>query len=209
VLRHDTTGPGALAIKETLQRDTRTMIQPSVKHTGEVTRPLLAASPRPFLCSHELGLTGPRLRVAPSAPSSCSGEPSRVVLCDRSTFLLQQFTLAFTVSQDEEYVHLSLVSGRVGLDLGARNHNYLLLVLARRRLRDRRAAASEASCGWVDLEAWSHDPSMRSPRLNIDVFRIRRQFAARGVVDARGIIERRTPTRQIRLGTTQVRIAGE
>ncbi|MDP9034900.1 MAG: hypothetical protein M3O50_08835 [Myxococcota bacterium] len=110
------------------------------------------------------------------------------------------------MSSDDEYVHLSIVSDRTELVLGARNHNYLLLTLARRRLRDARSGASDSACGWLDLDRWSHDPTMRAPRVNLDVFRIRRQFAKYGIADAWAIIERRMPTRQIRFGAMAFRI---
>jgi hypothetical protein len=47
---------------------------------------------------------------------------------------------------------------------------------------------------------------MAPPQLNIEVFRIRRQFAAAGVVDAANIVERRPRTRQLRIGTGRVSI---
>jgi hypothetical protein len=119
---------------------------------------------------------------------------------------LQEFTLVFSVSLDEEYVRLHLVSSHLTLDLGARNHNYLLLTLARRLLRDVKDGMSDVTCGWVLLNDWSHDPSTCSLRLNIHVHRIRRQFASRRIVDAETIIERRVQNRQMRLGTTRVRI---
>ena len=45
---------------------------------------------------------------------------------------------------------------------------------------------------------------MTPPQLNIDVFRIREQFAKAGVVDAAGIIERRPG--QLRVGTGRITI---
>jgi hypothetical protein len=146
--------------------------------------------------------------AASTVPAFCCGvEPPTNVCDDCASRRLQESGLAFCVSANEEYVHLSLRIGGRAFDLGARNHNYLLLTLARRRLRDKGAGVSDDGCGWVDLDEWSHDATLCPPRLNLDVFRIRKQFAAHGVVDAHGVIERRLPTRQIRLGVAHVHIA--
>jgi hypothetical protein len=96
--------------------------------------------------------------------------------------------------------------GQRTLDLGTRARNYLLLTLARRRVADAKEGLPEASCGWIYQDDLSHDPSMAPPQLNLDVFRVRKQFAAAGVVDAVNVIERRSTTRQIRVGTGQIAI---
>jgi len=114
---------------------------------------------------------------------------------------VRHLELAFSVSRDEEHVQLHMTCGGSSFDMGARSHNYLLLTLARRRLEDAAAGDAEAACGWVYQEDIAHDPSMAPPQLNIDVFRIRKQFAAVGVVDAANLIERRPRTRQLRIGT--------
>jgi len=115
--------------------------------------------------------------------------------------------LSFAVSRDEEHVQLSIGWARRTIDLGARAHHYLLLTLARRRLADARAGLPETACGWVDHADFAHDPRLGSPQLNIDVFRIRQQFSAQGIVDAANIIERRSLARQLRIGTGRIAIA--
>jgi hypothetical protein len=119
---------------------------------------------------------------------------------------VRQLQLIFSVSSDEEHVQLHASLGSTSLDLGSRSHNYLLLTLARRRLDDAAAGLPETSCGWLYLEDLAHDPSMSGSQLNIDVFRIRKQFAALHVVDAAQIIERRPRTRQLRIGTGRISI---
>lgn len=109
--------------------------------------------------------------------------------------------LAFTVSKDEEYVQLEASWEGRKVDVGSRLHNYVLLILARRRLEDARAGFAEAECGWLDYEDLGSDPSMAPPQLNISVFRVRKQFAALGLLDPGNIIERRAGTRALRLGT--------
>jgi hypothetical protein len=91
------------------------------------------------------------------------------------------------VSRDEEHVELRVHAGASMFDLGERAHHYLLPILARRRLGDTAEGLVETSCGWVYQEDLAHDPTRAPSELNIDVFRIRKQFAAIGVLDAAGI----------------------
>jgi hypothetical protein len=120
---------------------------------------------------------------------------------------VRNIELSFSVSKDEEFVQIHLTCAGRTVDLGARAHNYLLLILARRRVADAREGHPETACGWIDYEDFSNDPRMTAPILNIDVFRIRRQFAAAGVIDAAHIIERRFPSRQLRIGTGRLVMA--
>jgi len=137
----------------------------------------------------------------------CPEKHWRTSLADPSTELeVRYLQLRFSVSRDEEHVELEVVSGTRRHELGARAHNYLLLTLARKRLADAAEGLPETSCGWVYLEDLAHDPSMAPPQLNIDVFRLRQQFAALGVVDAANIIERRPRTRQLRIGASQIAV---
>jgi hypothetical protein len=43
-------------------------------------------------------------------------------------------------------------------------------------------------------------------RLNVDIFRIRQELRAAGVVDAAAIVERQPPRRLLRLGTDRLEI---
>jgi hypothetical protein len=113
---------------------------------------------------------------------------------------VRHLQLIFSVSRDEEHVSLRMTCGGRTFDMGTRSHNYLLLTLARSRLEDSKEGLPETSCGWVyqeDLGA----PETSDTALNLDVYRIRRQFGALGVADAAGIIERRPRTKQLRIGT--------
>ncbi len=122
----------------------------------------------------------------------------------KGRFELRELGLRFSVSRDEEHVHLEMSRPGQEVDMGSRKHNYLLLTLARRRLEEGAQGLPETSCGWIDQEELAHDPSMAPPQLNIDVFRIREQFAKAGVIDAAGIIERRSG--QLRVGTSRISI---
>jgi hypothetical protein len=120
---------------------------------------------------------------------------------------VRHLQLSFAVSRDEEHVQLHMTSAGRSFDMGSRSHNYLLLTLARRRLDDAAEGLPDAACGWIYQEDLAHDPSMAPPQLNIDVFRIRKQFAAVGVADAASVIERRPRTRQLRIGTPHLAVA--
>lgn len=116
-------------------------------------------------------------------------------------------SLAFTVSHDEEHVRVQVAFGGETVELSPRSHLYLLLTLARRRLEDAAQQLPDPECGWIDQEDLAHDSSMAGPQLNIDVFRIRRQFAGIGMLDAAGIIERRPRGKQLRIGTGRISVA--
>ncbi|MGD0675132.1 MAG: FHA domain-containing protein [Polyangiaceae bacterium] len=115
--------------------------------------------------------------------------------------------LTFQVSRNEEYVHLEVAHGRRSFDLGARQHHFILLTLARRRLEDAAHGGSGEACGWLDQEEVEHDPSMNGNRLNLAVHRIRKQFGELGVIDFGNIVQRRVG--QLRVGTPNITIARE
>jgi hypothetical protein len=138
----------------------------------------------------------------------CSDGVSATSIADyRREIEVRDLELSFSVSRDEEHVQIHVIWRDRTFNLGSRGHNYLLLTLARQRLKDAAEGFSEPTCGWIYQDDLVHDPSMEPPQLNISVFRIRRSFADIGVVDPANVIERRPRTRQIRLGTERIRIA--
>jgi len=119
---------------------------------------------------------------------------------------VRHLELTFSVSRDEEHVELRVSCGARSFDLGARSHHYTLLTLARRRLDDAAQGLPETSCGWTYQEDLWVRPDMTPAQLNLEVFRLRKQFAALEVFDAARIIERRPRTRQLRIGTGRISI---
>jgi hypothetical protein len=115
---------------------------------------------------------------------------------------VRHIDLLFSVSRDEEYVHLRVKWGTEEHDFGARQHLFFLLTLARRWLAEE--GEPETSRGWLDQEDVEHDPSMTPSRLNLAIHRIRAQFAKVGVVDFGSIVQRRL--RQMRIGTGRITI---
>ncbi len=125
---------------------------------------------------------------------------------DDLTLTVDAMALHLRVSSDEEYVTAALQHGPRELDLGNRAHHYLLLTLARARLRDRQEHRSEGECGWIYQEELCRMLDMDDKHINVAVFRLREQVSACGVLDAAAIIERRKPTRQLRVGLAQVQV---
>lgn len=124
---------------------------------------------------------------------------------------LATLTLRFSVSRDEEYVALTARDDHHAIDLGARAHHNVLLTLARSRLEDRKArqasgAPPESSEGWVYQDELASQLAIDETHLNVAVFRCRRQLAEAGIVGAASIIERRRPTRELRLGVSRIEI---
>ena len=128
---------------------------------------------------------------------------------------LATLTLQFSVSRDEEYVALTARGDHHVIDLGARAHHNVLLMLARSRLEDRKARAAaaergaappESSEGWVYQDELAEQLAIDETHLNVAVFRCRRQLAEAGIIGAASIIERRRPTRELRLGVPRIEI---
>src|SRR6478752_1912284 len=115
-------------------------------------------------------------------------------------------SLHFRVSSDEEFVELSLQYAHRLLMLGARQHNFLLLTLARARLADAANQLPEAACGWVYKEQLAQGLLVTPQQVDGEVFRIRRHFGHHGVPQAATIIERRPGTTQLRIGMARLQI---
>lgn len=112
--------------------------------------------------------------------------------------LVTNLRLRFRFSLDEEQVEMTGYCGDARLDFGIRAHHYPLLLLARRRLGDHRAA--EADQGWLSLEDLLRMLNMSESHLNISIHRARAQLSQAGVLDAASLIERKPRTRRLRLG---------
>jgi len=135
--------------------------------------------------------------ASPMQPTSLAGE-------GRESMALSETQLRFLVSHSEEHVEISARwRGRL-IELGARSHHYVLLTLARVRLRDAERGAPPASAGWIDQHELLRQLALGPEKLNLDIFRARRQFGAAGFIPAAGIVERRAATRELRLGVSSI-----
>lgn len=134
---------------------------------------------------------------------SCVGELQNTLDPHGAT---QGAQLTLRCSLDEEHVYLTLVNGSRSVDMGERAHHYLLLLLARQRLRDGVANFDTHAQGWMDLEALMPMLGMDRVHLNIQVFRLRKQFedaAAQGLI-GQDFIERRRGS--VRLGAVSLEL---
>jgi len=133
------------------------------------------------------------------APNTSS--PAALNPADRE---LDGVRLIFRVSRDEEHVEVVVQRQGGTIELGSRVHNYPLLLLARQRLSDAANGLHDRSCGWVYLDEFVRSLKVTPERVNMDVYRIRKQFAGLGVLDPARIIERRPRTRQLRIGIARL-----
>lgn len=135
----------------------------------------------------------------------CPRALSSTSAADLDSELLES-SLVFRVSSDEEFVELSLQYAHRLLGLGTRQHNFLLLTLARARLADAARELPEAECGWIYKEQLAQGLLVTSQQVDGEVFRIRRHFGHHGVPHAAMIIERRPGTTQLRIGMSRLQI---
>ncbi len=119
--------------------------------------------------------------------------------------LITNLRLRFRFSLDEEQVEMTGYCGDTRLDFGIRAHHYPLLLLARRRLGDHRAA--EADQGWLALDDLLRMLNMSESHLNISIHRARSHLSQAGVLDAASLIERKPRTRRLRLGVHNVELS--
>ncbi len=118
--------------------------------------------------------------------------------------------LRFFVSRDEEHVSLTVISDGVERSMGSRSFHYVLLTLARQRLKD--AALPElppTAHGWVYQDELLRKLGMDANKFGVDIFRARRQLLDAGIEGAAAIIERRPVARQLRLGVAELEVVME
>lgn len=117
-----------------------------------------------------------------------------------------QVGLRFGVSRDEEFVSIHVLGTSPPVEVPARAHHYMLLLLARAKQRDLADGQSPAAAGWLYTEELSGMLRTDQQQLNVSVHRARRQFAKLDAMGVSQLIERRRLTRQLRLGVELVEI---
>lgn len=134
-----------------------------------------------------------------------AGEAPRTTLDARDRPVsVHDIGLRFRVSRDEEHVEVTVERPDGELALEPRAHHYMLLLLARLRLEDTEASAAEA--GYVDSELFAEMLGAAPPKVNLEVFRARRQLAECGIEDAARLVERRPHARQLRIGVARLSV---
>lgn len=112
--------------------------------------------------------------------------------------MLEGCTLLFRVSRDEESVAVKVETDRESVDLGGSNAYYMLLTLARLRMREAKPATAEA--GWVHRDELARMLRCDQQLLNVWICRVRAKLSAAGFVDYSTIVERRDGSGLLRIG---------
>lgn len=86
-----------------------------------------------------------------------------------------QIGIFFDVSQNEEHVSFKFRMGDYEFDLGQRNHHYLMLLLARRRIQDKENGLDTDEQGWIDKDQLAKMLGLNESHINIQVYRFRKQ----------------------------------
>lgn len=116
-----------------------------------------------------------------------------------------ELTLEFFVSSDLEHIELVARYGSEEHRFAARAHHEMLMLLARARREDQDAGLPAANCGWLYHDELCKRLRLEPDRLNVDVYRIRQQFAKLGLLDPGEVVQRRSRSRQLRLGLAVTR----
>jgi hypothetical protein len=82
----------------------------------------------------------------------------------------------FRVSVDEEHVFLKIQVDKNTIDLGERAHHYMLLTLARQRLRDAGEGVDQDAQGWIETNRAARMLGLDPCHLNIQIYRSRKQI---------------------------------
>jgi hypothetical protein len=121
-----------------------------------------------------------------------------------SGLLLHSMGLRFGVSRDEEHVQLTMLHRGQKIALEPREHGYVLLTLARRRLEDAELPPPEQ--GWIERDLLLRMLQLDANGLNVAIYRARGQLAAAGVEDAVGIVEVRRGQRRIGIAPDRLEV---
>ena len=87
-----------------------------------------------------------------------------------------------------------------------RSHHELLLLLVEARLSAQKQGLPDDESGWMTLDEATRSAAVGINKLNLDIFRLRREFEGLGLRDPRQLIERRDARREIRVGTGKLTI---
>ena len=134
-------------------------------------------------------------RWCPTTEAINSAAPTGIKFCFKS-------------SPNEEHISLKLEINKETIDLGIRNHHYLLLLLAKQRLLDINKGIPESEQGWIKKDLLMRMMGIAEQHINIQVFRFRKQVAKRITSPAtlHQVIERRPG--ELRFAYKDIEIAG-
>jgi len=114
--------------------------------------------------------------------------------------------LDFAVSADEEYIELTAKVAGMPHQLPPRVHHYLLLTLARHRLTDAAEGVAESEQGWMYTSELRKALRISPNQYYVMTHRLRRELEELGIVDATRLVEKRTTSRQVRIGVSELTV---
>ncbi|HYP75586.1 MAG TPA: FHA domain-containing protein [Polyangiaceae bacterium] len=118
-----------------------------------------------------------------------------------------EMALQFLVTRNEEHVEVKIVHGDRSIELRPRAHSYVLLTLARLRVRDQEdESLAPSNQGWVYQDHLLKMLATTPTQLAVDIYRARKQFSEAGVTEAAQIVERRGTTHELRIGVPRLAI---
>ncbi|MCA9652678.1 MAG: FHA domain-containing protein [Myxococcales bacterium] len=109
-----------------------------------------------------------------------------------------------TTEVGDELQSIIVSHGSQSTQVPPRAYHRPLLPLARARRED--PTPLEEDRGWVEQSTLRRELGYTTSRLHVEIHRLRREFAAIGIIDAHMVVERRPHTRNLRLGIGQVEI---
>ena len=118
----------------------------------------------------------------------------------------RDLSLELRVSADREAILvIATVEGRA-FSLPNRAHHELLLLLVEARLSAQARGVGEDEAGYMTLDEAIRSAAVGINKINLDIFRLRREFEGLGLRDPRQVVERRDARREFRVGTGRLKI---
>lgn len=119
---------------------------------------------------------------------------------------VRDLALELRVTADREDISaIATVDGRP-FQLPNRSHHELLLLLVEARLAGKQQGVPDEEAGWMTLDEATRSAAVGINKLNLDIFRLRREFEGLGLRDPRQLVERREARREIRVGTGKLSV---
>lgn len=113
----------------------------------------------------------------------------------------RDLSLELRVSADREAIDATVVVAGNSYNLPSRAHHELLLLLVEARIADIKRGLPEDEAGYMTLDEAIRSTAVGINKINLDIFRLRREFEGLGLQDPRQIVERRDARRELRVGT--------
>ena len=122
---------------------------------------------------------------------------------------LSELQYTFKVSLDEENVTITILSDTEKFELGDKAHHYLLVTLARQKIKDGKCDWPSTEHGWISMDEITQMLDMNKEHINVQIHRAREQIKELASIDHPqfyylDVIERKTG--KIRLGISKIKI---